>query len=43
VDQSVGSAWQVDQPMGSAPRWLGKLVVIGTADLFACPLKHTPL
>jgi hypothetical protein len=29
--------------MGSAPRWVGKLVVIAAVDLFACPPKHTPL
>ena len=43
VDQPMGPSWQVDQPMGSSSRWMGKLVVSDTADIFACPRKPTRL
>ena len=31
VDQSVGAAWPLDQPIRSSSRWMGKLVVIETS------------
>jgi hypothetical protein len=43
MDQPLGPAWPVDQPLGTSSRWMGKLVVSNAADLLACPRKLRPL
>ena len=43
MDQPLGSAWEVDQSLGTAARWMGKLVVSNAADLLACPRKLRPV
>jgi hypothetical protein len=43
MDQPLGPSWPVDQPLGSSSRWMGKLVVRDTVDLFTCPRKSIPL
>jgi hypothetical protein len=43
MDQPLGPARPVDQPLGTPSRWVGKLVVSNAADLLACPRKLRPL
>lgn len=43
MDQPLGPARPVDQPLGTPSRWMGKLVVSNAADLLACPKKLRPL